>query len=350
MEKEALKNIFSNKYDMLCFYIFITIVIVIIEKGLLVGLLASVIAFELSGMLASHINHKKSKSLAIILIGVATISLITAFFWGIITYLRGGDKIANIMNRMANLLVETKNSNLIPHFLDKYVPDNMSELNILAVNWLQGNSERMVLVGESSVKVFVYLVLGVIIGLMVSAYINIHNQNITNLPTTDLTKSRPIYEWFFYHVSSFKYAMRSVVFAQVKISAINTFLTWIYLCLLLPYVFDVKLPFVYSMVVVTFLVGLIPVVGNLISNTMIVVISLSSSLYTALGSLMYLVIIHKLEYFINAKIIGDKINARPYELLIAMLLFERIFGIQGVVLAPICWAYIKSEMFKRKLI
>ena len=42
-------------------------------------------------------------------------------------------------------------------------------------------------------------------------------------------------------------------------------LTWIYLGLILPS-FGVELPFVKTMVLVTFVVGLLPVLGNLISN------------------------------------------------------------------------------------
>jgi hypothetical protein len=69
-------------------------------------------------------------------------------------------------------------------------------------------------------------------------------------------------------------AFRRVVFAQVRISALNALLTWIYLALVLP-AFGVQLPFVKTMVLVTFVVGLLPVLGNLISNTIIVIISLS---------------------------------------------------------------------------
>ena len=59
------------------------------------------------------------------------------------------------------------------------------------------------------------------------------------------------------------------------------------------------LPLTKTMIALTFVVGLLPVLGNLISNTIIVVVSLSVSLLTALGSLVFLIVIHKLEYFVN---------------------------------------------------
>jgi predicted PurR-regulated permease PerM len=114
--------------------------------------------------------------------------------------------------------------------------------------------------------------------------------------------------------------------------------------------FGVQLTFTKTMIVVTFLVGLLPVLGNLISNTVIVVISLSHSLHVAASSLAFLVLIHKLEYFVNARIIGGQIKARAWELLIAMLVMEAAFGLQGVVAAPIFYAYIKKELSDRELI
>jgi predicted PurR-regulated permease PerM len=144
-------------------------------------------------------------------------------------------------------------------------------------------------------------------------------------------------------------AFRRVVFAQVRISALNALLTWIYLGVILP-LFGVDLPFVKTMVLVTLVVGLLPVLGNLISNTIIVIISLSHSLYVAAGSLGFLVVIHKLEYFVNARIIGGQIKARAWELLIVMLVMEVAFGVPGLIAAPVVYAYAKKELSDRELI
>ena len=139
------------------------------------------------------------------------------------------------------------------------------------------------------------------------------------------------------------------MFAQVRISALNTGLTALYLFVILP-MFGAHLPFVKTMIVVTFFVGLLPVVGNLVSNMIIVVVSLSGSLSAAIASLVFLVIIHKLEYFLNARIVGAQIHARACELLLAMLVMEAAFGIVGVIAAPIYYAYLKDELVSRGLI
>ena len=104
------------------------------------------------------------------------------------------------------------------------------------------------------------------------------------------------------------------------------------------------------MIVVTFVAGLLPVVGNLISNTVIFIVSLAHSPAVAASSLTYLVVIHKLEYFLNARIVGTQISARAWELLTALLVMESAFGLPGLVAAPICYAWLKDELKQRRLI
>jgi predicted PurR-regulated permease PerM len=106
----------------------------------------------------------------------------------------------------------------------------------------------------------------------------------------------------------------------------------------------VSLPFTKTLIVVTFVAGLLPVLGNIISNTAIVIASLAAGLGVAVGSLAFLVVIHKLEYFLNARIVGGEIKASAWELLCAMLVFEAAFGLQGLVAAPIFYAYLKAEL------
>jgi predicted PurR-regulated permease PerM len=150
-------------------------------------------------------------------------------------------------------------------------------------------------------------------------------------------------------VSTLAHAFRGVVFAQVKISAINTVLTAIYLVGILP-LLGVQLPYSKALVAVTFFAGLLPVFGNLISNTVIVVVSLSQGFSVAVGSLAFLIVIHKLEYFLNARIVGAEIKASAWELLCAMLAMEAAFGVQGLIAAPIFYAYGKAELRQLGLI
>jgi predicted PurR-regulated permease PerM len=144
-------------------------------------------------------------------------------------------------------------------------------------------------------------------------------------------------------------AFRRVVLAQIRIAALNATLVAIYLWLVLP-AFGVHLPLTKTLIGLTFVLGMLPIIGNLISNTAMVVIALSHSLPVALASLVFLIVIHKLEYFVNARIVGSQINAAAWELLLAMLVMEAAFGLPGVVAAPVLYAYAKTELAARGLV
>jgi predicted PurR-regulated permease PerM len=79
-------------------------------------------------------------------------------------------------------------------------------------------------------------------------------------------------------------------------------------------------------------------------------VSLSVSPTLAVSSLLFLIVIHKLEYFVNARVMGTQIHARAWELLMAMLIMEALFGISGLVAAPIYYAYLKNELSAGNLI
>jgi predicted PurR-regulated permease PerM len=129
----------------------------------------------------------------------------------------------------------------------------------------------------------------------------------------------------------------TVMGAQLIISGINTTLTSIF-------IFSVGLPYAPLVIGVTFLCGLLPVIGNLISNTVIVGIAFTVSPQMALAALVFLVVIHKLEYFLNSKIIGDRIKNPVWLTLVGLIIGERLMGIPGMIMAPVVLNYIKVEM------
>jgi predicted PurR-regulated permease PerM len=129
----------------------------------------------------------------------------------------------------------------------------------------------------------------------------------------------------------------TVMGAQITISLINTALTAIFLT-------AVRIPHAALLIVVTFLCGIVPIVGNLISNTIIVFVALTVSLKLAISALVFLIVIHKLEYLLNSKIIGDRIRNPVWLTLIALILGERLMGIPGLILAPVVLNYLRVEM------
>lgn len=146
---------------------------------------------------------------------------------------------------------------------------------------------------------------------------------------------------------TFYQCFERVLGAQILISAINTFLTALF-------VIAMDLPYAFVTIGVTFLCGLLPVIGNLLSNTIIVGIGLTVSPQMGLWALIFLVVIHKLEYFLNSKIVGHRIRNPVWLTLAALVVGERLMGLPGIVLAPMILYYIKTEassfqMFRSKV-
>jgi predicted PurR-regulated permease PerM len=135
-----------------------------------------------------------------------------------------------------------------------------------------------------------------------------------------------------------------VIGAQIIISAINTGITSVFL------VWN-GFPYILVIVVLTFLCGLLPIIGNILSNTLIVGVAFTmpNGPRMALIALIFLVVIHKLEYFLNSKIIGDRIRNPMWLTLIGIVLGEKLMGIPGMILAPVVLHYIKVEASKNKL-
>src|SRR4051812_18292703 len=129
----------------------------------------------------------------------------------------------------------------------------------------------------------------------------------------------------------------TVMGAQLTISLVNTALTAIFLM-------AVHLPHTTLLIAVTFLCGLVPIVGNLVSNTIIVFVALTVSPKLAIGALVFLIAVHKLEYLLNSKIIGERIRNPVWLTLVALIIGERLMGIPGLILAPVVLNYLRVEM------
>jgi predicted PurR-regulated permease PerM len=309
---------------------------------LLPALLAGLLIYELVHILAPRLRiwrmtHDWSKVLAVTVLTIIVILLVSLIILGIISVLRTDvGSISALMKQLAEILDGSRKA--LPPWLVEKLPANAEQLREAAVDWLREHARDLRGVGTDFGRAFAHILIGMIIGAFISLREARPSKETGPLAQAMLERAARVGE-----------AFRRIVFAQVRISALNTTLTAIYLVIVLPLA-GVHLPLVKTMIAVCFIAGLLPVIGNLISNTVIVIVSLSHSLYAALGALAFLVVIHKLEYFVNARIVGTQIRARAWELLVAMLTMEAAFGIAGVVAAPIYYAYLKDELKTRGLI
>src|SRR5438105_3098211 len=311
------------------------VLLLVLHVHLLPALLGGLLVYELVHIIAPRLRLAHAgRVTAVALIATVIVVLLILALLGIATFLRGDvGHVARLMQRMADIVEESRGR--LPDWLVGNIPLGADATKDAAIAWLRGHAGELRLLGGEIGRTLAHILIGMIIGAIVS--LREARPEVRGGPLACALGER---------AARLGDAFRRVVFAQVRISALNTVFTAIYLALVLP-LLDIHLPFAKTMIAITFVTGLLPVVGNLISNTIIVIVSLSVSLPVADASLVFLVVVHKLEYFLNAKIVGAGIHAKAWELLVAMVAMEAAFGIGGLVAAPTYYAYLKDELAAR---
>ena len=313
----------------------------VVHVGVLGALLAGLLTFHLVRfteplLLRMGIN-RGGRTIALALLAALFASLLWLGILGLRALLTSGpDNLAVLLGQLA-AVIDTARARL-PAEVQDFLPADVSELQSQAAGWLRSHAVQVGMVSQDVARVLVHILLGTVVGGLIAVQASTRAHAPGPLAAALTVRARILAG-----------AFRRVVFSQIRISALNTTMTALYLAFVLP-LFDVHLPLVKTMVAVTFIAGLLPIIGNLISNTVIFLISLSVSGEVAIASLAYLVLIHKLEYFFNARIIGGQIGARAWEMLAAMILMEAWLGIPGLIAAPIYYAYVKDELKSRGLI
>jgi len=303
---------------------------------LVAALFAGLLVHELVHALAPRIafggmGGHRARFLSVGLVGSLVIGgLIALLVLGIALLRREGVSPSDLLARMADILDGSRAS--LPEWIREQLPQDADSLQRMITDWMRVHAKELQDMGRDVGRGLAHVLLGMVIGAIVCV-----REARGAAASTALVKELET------RIAVLAHAFRSVVFAQVKISAVNTVLTSIYILAVLP-LMGVDLPFRKTIIAVTFIAGLLPVLGNLISNTVIVVVSLSHSFYIATVSLIFLIAVHKLEYFLNARIVGAEIKAAAWELLVAMLVMEAAFGLPGLIAAPIFYAYLKTEM------
>lgn len=315
--------------------------VVILQLHLLTAFLAGLLVFELVHIIAPvmqrRLADRRSRIAAVAVLATLIVGVFTGVIFAAISLLKSeAGSVPALFDKMAEVIEGARS--MLPAWMVQSLPDSVDDLRDTMSQWLREHAGEVRSLGAETGRGLVFLIVGMIIGAMVSLY-----------EAEDTSDQRPLARALIERAGRVGDAFRRIVFAQVKISAVNTTFTAIYLVALLP-LFGVHLPYAKTLVLVTFITGLLPVIGNLISNTVIVIVSLSVAFVVAVASLVFLIVIHKLEYFLNARIVGSRIHARPWELLIAMLCMEAAFGLPGVAAAPIYYAYLKAELADRGLV
>jgi predicted PurR-regulated permease PerM len=239
-----------------------------------------------------------------------------------------------LLHHLAGTVLEIRQK--LPPDLASHLPDELLAAQSWLVDYLQSQAHALTGFGTAGLRGSLLVYVGLVVGaLMVGT-----TPPLANGPLRGALRQRG---------RDFMNAFRQIVVAQFWIAAFNAACTAAFLWLALPLA-GVHIPYSTTLVGLTFIAGLIPIVGNLLCNSVLTIAGVSVSPAVGLACLLFLVAIHKFEYFINAKVVGKRTNTAAWELLTVMFIGEAVFGVAGLVAAPLYYAYAKRELSDSGLI
>jgi predicted PurR-regulated permease PerM len=309
--------------------------LLVMWQGLLPGLLCVSLGFLatrwLSPRLGSLLRAKDGTSpgLAATLVALLPLILIA----GALPRTRGlildaPMQYRELLSFMARTILELRDR--LPPDIAGQLPDGAQQVQRTLAAYLASKAGTLAMTGRVWLTGLLFAYIGLLVGALAGAQPSVHNLQ----PLTAALKLR---------ATRFGETFRQIVVAQFWIALLNTFLTAMFLLVALP-LWDTRLPYSMTLILLTFTAGLIPIVGNLICNSVLTLVGLSVSPLVALACLIFLIAIHKAEYFVNAKLIGHRTHMSVWELLAVMFVMEAVFGPAGLVAAPLFYAYVKKEL------
>lgn len=309
--------------------------LLIMWQGLLPGLLCVCLGFlatrwfspRLGALTRAH-DHQ-APNLAAGLVALIPVVLIAVFLprtRGVI--LDAPNTYRELLAFMARTVLELRDR--LPPDIAAQLPTGAEDVQRVIAAYLATKAGTLATTGRAWLSGLLFAYIGLLIGALAAAR-----------PSVIMLK--PLAAQLHLRLTRFGETFRQIVVAQFWIALFNTFLTAIFLLVVLP-LWDSRLPYTMALILLTFLAGLIPIVGNLICNGVLTLVGLSVSPLVALACLVFLIAIHKAEYFINAKVIGHRTHMGVWELLAVMFVMEAVFGPAGLVAAPLFYAYTKKEL------
>lgn len=320
--------------------------LLVMVQGLLPGLLCACLGFLLTRKLSSLLDRLDRRAPAMVprrwaqivtatAIGLAPLLLLTSALSHTRGYvMEAPQQYRELLNYLAHTVLELQQK--LPPDLGGMLPQGTEDIQRTIASYLATKAGALASTGKAWLAGLLHAYVGLLIGLLAAVRPRLE-------PVAPLTRCLS------QRVRLLGEAFGQIVAAQFWIALFNTTLTAIFLLLILP-LWNMSLPYTPALIGLTFVAGLIPIVGNLFCNLVLTLVGLSVSPAAAAACLGFLILIHKAEYVINAKVVGQRTHMAVWELLTVMFIAESVFGPAGLVAAPLMYAYAKKELEAARLV
>lgn len=328
---------FKNK-NLVTFVLCIAFILLLLCLDLGYGLILTLALYCVSQFSMKFLTKKLPFTLSKAITAILMIGFFVLIYFSIQWSIKNGIHALMSDNGHTLQLILTSLSDFkekLPTFFAKKIPTNQSDIEHFLSGLTASINQNLLGFGGSSIHYFFQTLFSLIISI-----------SLIKEPNTDTSRTITLLKNNFLDFINF---FKVLMVAQIYVAIWNTLWLAIYIFVMLP-IFDIELSYKKTLIILTLFVSLIPALGNIVSNTALLILCIPSGIYVVLTSLIFMVLIHKAEYLINAKIVGQKSNANLVEILMALIIFELLFGLDGLILGPVVYVYIKHFLLKEKIL
>src|SRR5256885_632062 len=247
--------------------------LLVMWQGLLPGMLCVCVGFLVTRALAGLLARAQPKArrgslprwtqlVAATIVILAPLALLSGALSHTRTYITDApQQYRELLDYLAHTVLELRDK--LPADMADQLPDGAQEIQHLLASYLAAKAGALAHAGRAWLTGLLYAYVGLIIGALAAVR-----------PIT--TRRPPLVAALRERIRLMGLAFRQIVAAQFWIAAFNTFLTAIFLLGVLPH-WNLTLPYTPALITLTFIAGLVPIVGNLLCNAVITIVGLSVS-------------------------------------------------------------------------
>ena len=202
--------------------------VLVLWVHLLPALLAGLLVYELvqtiSPLLRGRwVSGERARMLVVTLLGALVVGLLVLLVLGAISLVHReiGDP-QDFWRDHVMPLVQRARAQL-PTSLVGWLPDSVSELRVMATDLTHRHASRLRLAGKDAARGFLHILMGMVLGAIVALS-----------RTRPADRTGPLARSLARRAYRLAQAFRQIVFAQIKISLINTAFTALFLLVVLP--------------------------------------------------------------------------------------------------------------------
>jgi predicted PurR-regulated permease PerM len=310
-------------------------------SALIGGLALYLILDKLAQSMSRRIPGMAARTTSIIIVTLIAGGIIIGATAMLISFLQHqSDTLPAMMRQMADILRSTRL--WLGGYGRQVIPDFMTDaesFKVGMVDWLKNHAGSLRMAGSTFSVGLLHIFMGTLLAVVVFFR---HVTHFENRP------SGPLASYLTEKADRFSQIFARIAGAQIKVSLFNTFITALYLMTLL--LLGRQIPFMTTLILITFILGLVPIVGNVVTNAVLVILSLGVSGGTAIVTLVFVLAISKLQYVLTSRLVGSEVDSQAWEILLAIIVGEAAFGLAGVVIAPVVYAFIKGELREYALV